>query len=84
MAFLPHSAVQKELQEHRLVSALAPDLAHVQTTMELRAYRQRPLVGAVPAGGRRTGAHKSQEGAQSHATALWDYLVQSTPSDLGQ
>ena len=84
MAFLPHSAVQKELQEHRLVSALSSDLAHVQTTMELRAYRQRPLAGAAPVGGKRAGAHKGQESTQSHATALWDYLMRSTQSDLGQ
>lgn len=60
VAFLPHSAVRKELRAHKLVSAAPPELRGLEITMELRAYRARP--GARD-GGKRT------------VQALWDYLA---------
>lgn len=67
VAFLPHSAVKKELRSKRLVSALPPDMAALQITMDIRVYREKPV------------AKESQRGAaqahKSSAQALWDYLV---------
>jgi DNA-binding transcriptional LysR family regulator len=73
VAFLPHSAVQKELATHKLVSALPPELAAMQITMEMRAYRERPHLkehhrpGAAP---ERVPVSDAPHSAQ----ALWDYL----------
>lgn len=74
IAFLPMSAVQKDLRAKRLVSAAPPELKDLQITMEVRAYRERPthresLKHASPAG--RSAADASKCSAQ----ALWDYLV---------
>src|SRR3954463_11698879 len=62
IAFLPHSAVKKELRAHKLVSA-APGEAQapgLEITMDVRAYRERP-----------SGKHAPKVSAQS----LWDFLV---------
>jgi DNA-binding transcriptional LysR family regulator len=60
IAFLPHSAVKKELRAHKLVSAASPDLQGLQVAMEVRAYRERPT-GRQPAKGT--------------AQALWTFLA---------
>jgi DNA-binding transcriptional LysR family regulator len=60
IAFLPHSAVKKELRARRLVNAAPPELAGLEIAMEVRAYREKP-------GARE--AHKGQ------AQALWDFLA---------
>jgi DNA-binding transcriptional LysR family regulator len=83
VAFLPHSAVQKELQEHRLVSALPQAMAHMRTTMEVRAYRQRPL---PPSHAPRMGASHTPRGDSADrrsAAALWDFLKQQKTTNLG-
>jgi DNA-binding transcriptional LysR family regulator len=67
IAFLPHSAVKKELRTKRLVSALPPDMAGLQITMDIRVYREKPVARESQRGAAR--AHKSS------AQALWDYLV---------
>lgn len=59
VAFLPHSAVKKELRARRLVSAAPPDTDGLQMTMDVRAYREKP-------GGK--------EAPKSTAQALWTYL----------
>ena len=59
VAFLPHSAVRRELRSKKLVSA-AQGLAGMDMTMEVRAYRQRPAGKELPKG---------------TAQALWAYLA---------
>jgi DNA-binding transcriptional LysR family regulator len=80
VAFLPYSAVKKELRARRLVSALSPDMSGLTISMEVRAYRERPASHdnarntnggpkvASSNGKGRTGA------AKGNAAALWDYL----------
>jgi len=70
LAFLPHSAVRKEVRSRKLVSALPPEIDRLEATMEIRAYRQRP----TPAG---ASAKSSGTGAQVKGSAadLWNYLI---------
>ncbi len=65
IAFLPHSAVRKELRAKRLVSAVPKGMAGLDITMDIRAYRQAP------------GTRESVRGAahQRHVQALWDHLL---------
>jgi DNA-binding transcriptional LysR family regulator len=60
IAFLPQSAVQKELQAGKLVSPLPPELQGLEIALEVRAYRERP-----------TGKHTPKRTAQ----ALWAFLA---------
>ena len=60
VAFLPHSAVKKELRGRRLVSAAPPDIQGLELTMEVRAYREKPMGKEAPKG---------------TAQALWTFLV---------
>jgi DNA-binding transcriptional LysR family regulator len=63
VAFLPYSAVQKELRAGKLVSA-APEAMHgLQIAMDVRAYRARP-----------TGKQPGKGTAQS----LWAFLAEAT------
>ena len=62
IAFLPKSAVQKDLRAKKLVSAAPSDLKDLQITMEVRVYRERPA--------NRTAGGTPKRNAQ----ALWDYL----------
>ncbi len=70
LAFLPQSAVQKELRAGLLVRAEPPGEARFEAVMEVRAYREKP---------------PQVEGVRSRAQALWDYLrmqeAVSSPSD---
>ncbi len=59
VAFLPHSAVKKELRSRRLASAVLEGVPDMQMAMEVRAYRQRP---------------SGKERAKGTAEALWTYL----------
>lgn len=63
IAFLPHSAVKKELRAKRLVSATSTQLEDLTLSMELRAYREKP---------------SGKEAKKGAAQALWDYLVKNT------
>ncbi|PWW43718.1 LysR family transcriptional regulator [Melaminivora alkalimesophila] len=63
VAFLPYSAVKKELRARKLVSAVAPGMPPLQETMEVRAYREKPA---------------RRERAKTVALALWDYLAAHT------
>ncbi|MDP3138242.1 MAG: LysR substrate-binding domain-containing protein [Burkholderiaceae bacterium] len=65
IAFLPHSTVRRELRARKLVSAVPAELKGLDTSVELRAYRERPLGKTAP-----TGA----------AQALWSHLVQAQPA----
>jgi len=81
VAYLPYSAVKKELHAGRLVSALPADMAGSDITMEVRAYRERPSShehGRATQGGARVatsnnGRTRSATGKRN-AAALWDYL----------
>ena len=68
IAFLPLSAVKKDLRAKKLVSAAPPGLAGLQITMDIRAYRERP---SNPT---RT-APSSGHAAKNTAQALWDFLI---------
>jgi DNA-binding transcriptional LysR family regulator len=73
IAFLPLSAVQKDLRAKKLVSAAPPELKDLEITMEVRAYRERPahresLRSNAPAG-------KAADAAKCNAQALWDFLL---------
>jgi len=59
VAFLPHSAVKKELRARRLVSAAPAGTEDLQMTMDVRAYREKPAGKEAPKG---------------TAQALWTYL----------
>ena len=60
VAFLPHSAVRRELRSKKLVSAAPPGMGALELTMEVRAYRQKPVGKEAPKG---------------TAQALWAYLA---------
>jgi DNA-binding transcriptional LysR family regulator len=60
VAFLPYSAVKKELRARKLVRAAPAELAGLEITMDVRAYREKP-----------SGKHVSKGTAQ----ALWNFLV---------
>jgi DNA-binding transcriptional LysR family regulator len=62
VAFLPYSAVKKELRARRLVNAAGPDLPGLEMVMEVRAYREKPV---------------GKEAAKGTAEALWSFLAQS-------
>ncbi|NPC56039.1 LysR family transcriptional regulator [Caenimonas soli] len=63
VAFLPHSAVKKELRSRRLVSAAPPEMKGLEMMMDVRAYREKPLGKEAPKG---------------TAQALWAYLAGSS------
>ncbi|MEJ8835140.1 LysR substrate-binding domain-containing protein [Ramlibacter sp. AN1133] len=60
IAFLPYSAVKKELRAGKLVPAAPAELGTLTVTMDVRAYRERP-----------GGKHAPKGTAQ----ALWNFLV---------
>ena len=60
IAFLPYSAVKKELRARKLVSAAPPGLTGLEMTMDVRAYREKPSGPAA---------------AKGTAQALWTYLA---------
>lgn len=59
VAFLPYSAVKKELRSRKLLSAAPPDAQDLQMVMEVRAYRAKP---------------SRKEPAKGLAQSLWTYL----------
>ena len=59
VAFLPYSAVKKELRSRKLLSAALPDAQDLQMVMEVRAYREKP---------------SRKEPAKGLAQSLWTYL----------
>lgn len=79
IAFLPMSAVQKELRAKKLVSAAPPELRDLQITMDIRAYRERPLQRDTSKVGTAM-AHAGRMASKHDAQALWDYLVAQNPS----
>lgn len=74
VAFLPFSAVERDLRAKKLVNAAPGFLHDLHITMEVRAYRERPQSKETvkPAGQSARGAGP---GPKRHAQALWDYLL---------
>lgn len=73
IAFLPYSAVKKDLRAKKLVSAAPADMKHLQITMEVRAYRERPSTREAG----KSGVHTNRSAgptAKRNAQTLWDYL----------
>ncbi|PUE51050.1 LysR family transcriptional regulator [Limnohabitans sp. 2KL-1] len=64
LAFLPESAVRKELQSGALMRAQWPDGPSLSLTMEVRAYRAR---------------HQPSADKTSQAALLWTHLQQAKP-----
>jgi len=60
VAFLPYSAVKKELRSKRLVNAAPSTMKGLEMTMDVRAYREKPVGKEAPKG---------------TAQALWAYLA---------
>lgn len=82
IAFLPQSAVRKEIKARKLVSALPPEIDSLEATMEIRAYRERPgaPVPVKTGTGRASKAATVAEGQPKRtADALWSYLVGTQP-----
>ena len=73
LAFLPHSAVRNALRAGKLVRAAPESLSGLQTTMDVRLYREKPGV--------REGQRSPYRGASKRTVqALWDYLCQTSTS----
>ena len=74
VAFLPYSAVKKDLRAKKLVSALPPGATGLQITMEVRVYRERPL---------KQEHAKSKAGTSGvpkrNAQTLWEFLCSQHP-----
>jgi DNA-binding transcriptional LysR family regulator len=70
IAFLPQSAIRKELSAGKLVSAVAPGMPPLQAKLEIRAYREKPL-------GKEAHRHTGKA-TRSAAHALWTHLVTTT------
>ena len=74
IAFLPYSAVKKDLRAKKLVSAIPPNLKGLEITMEVRAYRERP--SGKEAARSLSPAQRAQTRAPKGSTqALWEYLL---------
>ncbi len=82
IAFLPQSAVRKEIKARKLVSALPPEIDSLEATMEIRAYRERPSapVSVKTGTGRASKVAVAAEGQPKRtADALWSYLIGTQP-----
>jgi hypothetical protein len=73
IAFLPFSAVKKDVRAKKLVSATPKGMDDLQITMEVRVYRERPTLKEVGKSGVHTN-RSSAPAAKRSAQALWDYL----------
>ncbi len=90
IAFLPQNAVRKEVRQRTLVSALPPEIGHLEATLEIRAYRARPIA-ATPKPARASGRGTDMQishGAgsvmpMSHGSravdTLWAHLLATQP-----
>ena len=67
IAFLPLSAVKKELRAKKLVSAVASQDKPLDMAMHIRVYRERPA---------------SHTAAKSSAQTLWIYLDQQARAKI--
>lgn len=83
IAFLPVSAVRHELESGKLVSALPPHLRHLQATMQVRAYRERPSTRQPGMSGVPVTQRGAGQAPKRSVLALWDYLVAQSDSATG-
>ncbi len=67
IAFLPQSAIRKELRAKKLVSALPAAAPDLRATLEIRVYRERPVGKDAQRGNGKT--------TKTAAQALWTYLL---------
>ena len=67
IAFLPQSAIRKELRAKKLVSAAAPHMPALQVKLEIRAYREKPSG--------KEGLRGAGKTHTSAAQALWEHLA---------
>lgn len=67
VAFLPFSAVRKELGSGRLVQAAPANTQQFQMPMDVRAYREKPV---------------GKEASNSVADALWNFLLTHAQSTM--
>jgi len=65
IAFLPQSAIRKELRSKKLVSAAPINAPGMHITMDIRAYRERPM------------GKEAAKPPKTAAQALWAYLIQN-------
>lgn len=72
IAFLPRSAVQKELKSGVLVSANPERLPGLELTLDLRAYREKPQYREREGKDATRGASKGS--GKEQVRALWDFL----------
>jgi DNA-binding transcriptional LysR family regulator len=72
IAFLPRSAVRKELRAHKLVSAAPLHGPGLEMAMDVRLYRERPL-GKDSRSTRQDGVRQPKTASQ----ALWAFLQQT-------
>ena len=75
IAFLPYSAVKKDLRAKKLVSAVPADLNGLQITMDVRAYRERPVARESGKALAVRTASPNGPASKTTAQALWDYLL---------
>lgn len=78
VAFLPESAVRKDVRAGRLVRAQPADMAPLEATLEIRAYRERPMPPAVKTtSARGTPRAETASGApvKRAADVLWEFLT---------
>jgi LysR family transcriptional regulator, hypochlorite-specific transcription factor HypT len=80
VAFLPYSAVKKDLRAKKLVSALPASMKGLQITMAVRAYRERVQL-REPARALSPAQRANYRPTKRAAQALWDYLVAQNPAD---
>ncbi len=81
IAFLPESAVRKEVKARKLVSALPPEIDSLEATMEIRAYRERPVAPpAVKSTARSAKSAGEARTGKRAVDALWRYLVETQPA----
>jgi DNA-binding transcriptional LysR family regulator len=69
VAFLPHSAVKKELRSRRVVPAAPAGLPGLEMAMDIRAYREKP---------------SGREAPKRNAQALWAFLAEQAAAEPNQ
>ena len=78
IAFLPQSAVRREVKARKLVSALPPEIDSLDITLEIQAYREKPTAPPATKTSARAAKAAVAEVAprgKRAADALWAYLV---------
>ena len=66
--------VKKELRAKRLVSAAPPDAKGLDITMDVRVYREKPVLKELQRGGA-PATRGPAAASKSAAQALWEYLL---------